>query len=303
MLAGVVAAMVMAFPDAPTLYSYREIHMGVAVELKFVAPTEAKAEEVARAVFARFAELEAIFSDYRADSEASRLAGHPVGTAVQVSPEMFTVLTAAQEVWKASDRAFDVTAGPVVRLWRQTRTTGRTPPYSELSAALDQTGFQHVRLDAKRRTVTVLKDGVRLDFGGITKGYACDEAIRVFDRHGIASASVVAGGDMKVSGPPPGRRGWPVDVTGRDEPVELVHQAASGSGDTEQSVTVWGVRYSHIVDPRNGFGVSSRIQATVIGKEGLYTDPWATVLCINGEKDLPKVERRGMRAWLTVATD
>lgn len=273
--------------------------MGVEVKLTFFAENESVAESAARAVYDRFEDLEQTMSDYRPTSEVRVLQEKAVGSWVRVSKDLWTVLAFGKQVSEATNGAFDMTAGPYVALWREARRTGKSPSYDSLLAARTVVGWRYVELEPAGRRVRVEKQGVKIDLGGIAKGYACDEAIKVFERFGIRRASVVAGGDLKVSGAPPGRTGWPVTVAGEPVARDLAHVAVSTSGDTEQFVEIWGRLYSHIVDPRNGFGVSNRIQATVVARSGLVTDPLATALCVTGDAGV--VEPFGGRAWL-VAT-
>ena len=124
-----------------------------------------------------------------------------------------------------------------------------------------------------------------LDLGGIAKGYILDQALLVLGRHGVTRALIQAGGDIVVGDPPPGRAGWRVAVPGGGEAVRgragaLAHAALSLSGDTEQYVIVAGVRYSHVVDPRTGVGLTSRRQAAVVAEDGLTADGLATALTV-----------------------
>ena len=152
-------------------------------------------------------------SDYDPESELRRLcdtAGER--KAVHVSPELWKVLEHAQQVSRQSGGTFDVTVGPVVRLWRRARRQKELPSPQALRQARELVGYQFVRLDAGRQTVELLKKGMRIDLGGIAKGYAMDEALAVLQRHGITRALVEAGGDMRLGDPPPGRAGWRVGI-------------------------------------------------------------------------------------------
>src|SRR5205807_2426091 len=157
-----------------------------------------------QAAFARVASLDASMSDYRQESELMRLCAKAGGPPVRVSDELFFVLRRAEEVSRRSDGAFDVTVGPVVRLWRRARRTQKLPDRDQLAQALARVGYKNVRLDARARTVQLLKPGMQLDLGGIAKGYAADEALKALKKHGVTRALVAAGGDVAMSGPPPG---------------------------------------------------------------------------------------------------
>ena len=143
-----------------------------------------------------------------------------------------------------------MTVGPIVRLWRQARKDRELPNSDVLKAAMKRVGYKNVELDAKAKTVSLKVPGMLLDLGGIGKGYAADEALKVIGAEGITSALVAASGDIVVSKAPPGRDGWVVDIAplpGARETRQLllVNAAVSTSGDAEQFVEIAGVRYSH----------------------------------------------------------
>lgn len=275
----------------PTLRRYRfsEPHMGTTFTVILYADSQEKASIAARAAFARIASLDAIMSDYRSTSELMRLCAKAGGPPVLVSPELFFVLQKSQHVSELSAGAFDVTIGPVVRLWRRCRRTQRLPEVDQLARALGHVGYRNVRLDPKKQTVQLLQPGMQLDLGGIAKGFAADETLKVLKSHGIDRALVAAGGDIAVSGPPLGKSGWsiaiaPINDSEKASPRALVlHDAAvSTSGDAEQFVVIDGKRYSHIADPRTGLGLTDPIMATVVARRGIDADSLTKVVSVLG---------------------
>lgn len=273
--------------------------MGVRVQVTGYAPSAEAGEKATVAAFARFGELDAIFSDYRRDSEAMRLcAAAQPGRPQVAGEELFRVLERAQEIARLSDGAFDVTCGPLVRLWREARKAAQLPTPEQVAAARAATGWRNMRLTPGARLVTFDQPGMTLDFGGIVKGYACDQALAVLRRHGVTRALVEAGGDMAASGPPPGEKGWRVRILGLEPRlIFLAHQALSTSGDAAQFVEIGGVRYSHIVDPRTGIGLTNRRQVSILAREGLMSDPLATALCVmDPEAGRALARRYGARA-------
>ena len=265
-------------------YQYTQLQMGVEARIVLYAPNTETAERAARAAYARFAALEDVMSDYRATSEVMRLCARAGGPPVPVSADLFRVLERAQTVARRSEGAFDVTVGPFVTLWRRSRRSGQLPAPAELREARGLVGWRKMRLDAAKRTVQLLIPGMRLDLGGIAKGDACDQALRELGKNGVTSALIEAGGDITVSGPPPDRDGWRIEIAG--SPIlTLANGAVSTSGDAEQFVEIGGRRYAHIVDPRTGLGLTTHVAATVVAPDGLTTDPLATAVCIlGGEK-------------------
>lgn len=259
--------------------------MGVAARLVLYAPDQAAAEAAGAAAFARIAALDSIMSDYRRDSEINRLAARAGGPAVRVSPDLFRVLRRAQAVAERSGGAFDVTAAPLILLWRAARKSGVLPEVEALARARRLVGWRRLRLDARKRTARLTLPGIRLDLGGIAKGDAADQAQRVLKQHGVTRALVELGGDLVVSGPPPETEGWTIRVPNAGDergPKDLrfADRAISSSGDTEQSAVIDGRRYSHVVDPRAGQALTNRVQVTVIAADGLTSDPLSTALTV-----------------------
>ncbi len=263
--------------------------MGTLFSITVYGPDKAQAESAAAVAFRRIDGLEDIMSDYQADSELMRLCAQPFGKPVPVSADLFDVLEQAQKFSELSGGAFDVTVGPYVRLWRFARKRQVLPSAAEITAARASVGWQKLRLDRRARTVTLLAPDMRLDLGGIAKGYAADAALEVLKGRGLDRALVAASGDIAVGNSPPGQRGWKVGITAIDartneitRTVVLRNAGISTSGDTEQHVDIGGVRYSHILDPATGLGLTNRIQATVIAPRATTTDAMATAVCVLG---------------------
>lgn len=262
-------------------YTFHQIHMGMPVEISLWAASPEQAQAAAKAAFARVARVDQLMNDYVPDSEISRLSEQAGRGPVEVSEEMITVLLAARRMHELTGGAFDPTAAPVVRLWREATRTGQLPQREALRRAQQAIGMEKVKIDPVTRTVELTVEGMRLDFGGIAKGYACDLATEALREHGVTISYVQAGGDMVIGEAPPGTDGWNIDVPGR-EPLTLANTAASISGDTERYVIIDDVRYSHVVDPRTGMGITTRRMAVVIGPRGIETDPLATAGCVMG---------------------
>ncbi len=286
--------------DGPALkrFTYAEPHMGTTYRIVLYAPDEAAARKASRAAFDRVAELDGLLSDYKPASELRRLCARAGGAPVPVGPDLFTVLERAQQVARKSGGAFDVTVGPLVRLWRLARRTRQLPDAEDLARARALVGYDKVRLDPAARTVQLLKPGMMLDLGGIAKGYAADQALLAMRPLGVTRALVAAGGDVACADPPPDADAWTVGVAPLDNPeaeprltLLLCRQAVSTSGDVEQYVEIGGVRYSHIVDPHTGLGLTRRSSVTVVAPDGMTADSLTKVVAVLGpEKGFPIVE-------------
>ncbi len=283
-------------------FSYTRPQMGLPIQIQLHAPDRPTADAAAEAAFARISELNSILSDYDTDSELVRLsqtAGK--GVRVRVSEDLWLVLAHAQALAAETDGAFDVTCGPVVSLWRKARREKKLPAPEKIAEARQAVGHEKLRLDARARTAELLVPFMRLDTGAIAKGYALDEALRVLRARGITSAVVSGGGDMAVGDAPPGERGWRVElvpsegtnIAGQDF-VYLRNQGFATSGDMFQFVEVDGVRYSHIVDPRTGIGLTDRSLVVVIARDGMTADALSTAASVLGpERGRALIDRWG----------
>lgn len=277
---------ILAWAAAPPLtaqarYQFTELHLGVAVRLVLYAQDDAAARGAARAAFDRIAELEQVFSDYRAGSEVRQLARRAVeepGAWQPVSRDLLRVLVAAREVAAATDGAFDPTLGPLVALWRTTRETGRLPDPRVLDSARALTGWHHLELDTAASSIRLTRPGMQLDLGGIAKGYILGEALDVLERMGTPRAMIHAGGDLVLGAAPPGSPGWKVQI---GEPTALLsHAAVATSGTGEQFVAIDGVRYAHLIDPGTGLGLTVSRTVTVVGRNPKIADALATAAVV-----------------------
>lgn len=269
--------------------------MGVEARIVIAGLDEARARDAAAAAFARLAELEDVLSDYRPTSEASRL-GRTHDVWVPISGDLFRVLDQSKALHASTDGAFDVTVGPFVELWRAARRDGTLPPIPAVGDARSSVGMDGVRLDPASRSAMLERPDMRLDFGGIGKGFAAQEAITTLAEHGADRALVAIAGDIAAGGPPSEGTAWIVEVEPIDgsRPVllDLVHRSTSTSGDTEQFLEVDGVRYSHIIDPLTGLGTTERRRATVVGPDGAVVDALSSALCIVPWEEIAAVVER-----------
>jgi thiamine biosynthesis lipoprotein len=269
-------------------FEFQQPHMGTLFTITLYAPDETTAQAGSAAAFARVAALNQMMTDYDPESELMRLCGSPVGHPVRVSDELFEILAESQRLAKISAGGFDVTIGPVVRQWRRARRTETLPSPEQLAQAQARVGWQKLQLDSRAQTVTLLAPNMQLDLGGIAKGFAADQALAVLRERGIKRALVAASGDIAAGDPPPGQDGWHVSIgvpfqkDGVERTLVLANQAVSTSGDVEQSVVINGRRYSHIVDPRTGLGLTERCQVSVIARRATQTDAFATAISVLG---------------------
>ena len=280
-----------AFTAEPILKRFEatQPHMGTPFTIVLHAPDQATADNGFAAAFARIKALDERLSDYKAESELSLLsAAAPTKRPVPLSEDLFRVLVEAQKFSTASDGAFDVTVGPLTKLWRRSRRQKQLPAPEALQDALAAVGYKQLRLDARSRTAQLLKPNMRLDLGGIGQGFAADEALAELRKLGLTRALVNASGDIMAGDAPPGEAGWKIGIAPLSpaEPpsrfLMVANRAVSTSGDAFQFVEIDGRRYSHIVDPRTGLGLSTRASVTIVAPNCTTADALATAVCVLG---------------------
>jgi len=266
------------------LYPFEAVepHMGTLFRIKLYAAGAEQAKAAFHAAFARIAGLDAALSDYRPESELNRVCRTAAGTPIPAGADLFRVLAASRKLAEETDGAFDVTLGPVIRLWRQARRDQRLPDPAALRDAAAHCGYRKLHLDAGRHTVMLDEPGMQLDLGGIAKGYAADAALEVLAGLGIHRALVAASGDLAFGEPPPGQRGWKIGLDSPSCTLELANAAVSTSGDEEQHLDAAGRRYSHIIDPATSMGLAQPITVTIVARRGVDADALATAVSVLG---------------------
>lgn len=280
-------------------FVYEKAEMGLPFRVSLYAADEATAKAAADAAFERIAVLNGILSDYDPDSELSRLSrSSGQGMVVPVSSTLWKVISRAQEFAEKTDGAFDITIGPLVNVWRRARRKQEMPSAVLLAEMKARVGYRNLRLDPKAQTAELLVPDMRLDLGAIAKIFAVDEAIAVIKARGITRALIGGSGDMTASDAPPGLPGWRIEVAPLDTPdapppqiVYLKNRSIATSGDMFQRVEIDGKRYSHIVNPHTGLGLTDHGLVTVIAPDGMTANGLSTSVSVLGpEKGLALVE-------------
>ena len=276
---------------APSLarFEYVRMAMGGAARIVLFAPDEDAARRAAIEAFDEIEAVEQALSDWRDASEVrtveQQLQEHP-GETVAISATLAACLARSLEVSKASDGAFDVTVAPVVEQWRTAGRAGGLPPEAARRAALALVGWDRVQLVEGPTRALTAPPGTRFDFGGIGKGFGADRALAVLRQHGFDRAIVELGGDFAIGSPPLNAPGWTVAIaTGLGDERLVMTLSACGvatSGDLERFVEVDGVRYSHLVDPRTGLGLTTSIAVTVVAPDATLADALASATSVLG---------------------
>lgn len=260
--------------------------MGSPFNIVFYANDSASATNIANACFNLVDSFVNIYSDYLPNSELNQLcaqAGNSIP--VKVSPALFDILMLSAHANKVSGGCFDITISPVTRLWRKARKDKVFPQDSTVKKALQLTGFSEVKLNAADSTVLLTQPGMQLDLGGIAQGYIAQQIIDFLYTQNITNALVDVSGDIAVSNAPPGKEGWVVGINVPETTDDLLSKklvihntAVTTSGDAYQYMEHDGKKYSHIVDPKTGYGITTQRNVTVIASNATAAD-WLTKAC------------------------
>lgn len=266
-------------------FEFSENKMGSSFNIIFYHTDSAEAVILAKECFLIVDSLNNIFSDYSSESEAGKLALQKNLTDIKVSGELFVMIIRSRKAWKRSCKTFDITVGALTQLWRKAKKENRFPSEAEIKAAKDLTGFKNLIINERSKTISFKKTGIRFDFGGIVPGYTAQRVIDFLKSKNINIALVDASGDIVISDAPPGKDGWTIGVNLPeneneiwDKKLELKNFAVSTSGDVYRYTIHNGIKYSHIIDPKTGYGLTSQRNVTVITKYGADAD-WLATAC------------------------
>jgi thiamine biosynthesis lipoprotein len=277
-------------------FTFERPLMGTRFTVVCYAEDRSAAAKAAKAAFARGEEINQLASDYLPGSELSLLSTKPINTPIPLTPLLYEMLDHSRKMAESTNGAFDPTLGPLTKLWRSTRDSGRLPDAETLHAAKDVSGWRYFTLNPQSCSITLLRKNMAFDLGGIAKGFAADLMLDTMVVAGFPHTMITAGGDIRLGDPPPDREGWNVavqtfDLSKPDEVITLSNAAVSTSGDLHQSVKIDDVSYSHILDPATGLGLTRRIAVTVIADDAKRSDPLATAACVQGIDGIPALQK------------
>jgi FAD:protein FMN transferase len=282
---------------------YREV-MGTFARVVAVAPDTETAKKCIDAAFEQFRHIEALMSWRKDDSDIARVNRDAYRMPVRVSNSTFEVLQKSIEFSRLSEGAFDITVGPLMDLWRHAQDANHAPTDAELRQVLSKVGFEKLILDANNMTVRFAVDGMKLDLGGIAKGYAVDKVVEAMQTSGALAAMVDSGGNIRCFGSPPAKDSWLIglqDPNVTDEQMKagrtiltlkFTDNAVATSGDYRRFVVVGGQRHSHIIDPATGQSSKGLASVTIICPSATDADALSTAVTVMGkEKGLALIER------------
>lgn len=278
-------------------FEYARVRMGTKVRILLYAGSRDEASNAANAAFSRIAVLEEVLSDYLPGSEARLITRGTPGQPREISEDLMRILLRSKAISSRTHGAFDVTCGPLTRLWRQAIDLGELPDEEHVAAATSRVGWTFMSLDASMNTVRFELVDMELDFGAIGKGWAADEALSILESMGCPHALIEMGGDLAIGLPPPGLAGWPVGVSldagTAAQRVFLSSCGVATSGDAERFMEVEGVRYSHILDPRTGWSLDRSCAVTIVAPDAATADALASAFCVLG----PVMARPLIEGW------
>ena len=266
-------------------YHFSSFKMGSPFNLVFVDNDSTHASQIAKKAFELADSLVTIYSDYDSNSELSHLCAQAGKGAVPVSKGLMEILVKSQEAYIQSQQCFDITMGPLSLLWRNARKTKTFPDSATVAATKILVGFEKLVIDQKNQTVTLTQKGMRLDLGGIAKGFVAEKIVQRLKAEGISASLVDAGGDIVMGDAPLSAKGWVVGVNAPEEAETLLDQklllknmSVATSGDVYQFFLHNGKKYAHITNPKTGYGVTFQRNVTVIARDGATAD-WLATAC------------------------
>ena len=289
-------------------YTYSMQKMGSPFNLVIYADTKQIADSAAQESFKLVDSINIVCSDYDSSAELYKLQFAAVGKPIKVSSMLMELLCTSSQAYKDANGSFDITVGPLSRLWRNARKSQIFPTATAIKEARKCIGFNKVQLDSSAQTITFLQPNMQLDMGAIAKGYAADKVLALLKSFGITNALVDAGGDMVAFGMPPQKKGWTIgiNVPGQQEKLlerklVLSNKAVATSGDAFQYMLHEGKKYAHIIDARTGYGVTFQRNVTVVAPTATTAD-WLATACSILTLDQVKILAKKYKSEVLITT-
>ena len=293
LLPGLTFTLLAAGEDKPNELQRYEANasiMGLTYTIAAFGEHRGQLASAVRAAFDEARRIDRFLSNYKPDSELSRINREASDGPVAISNEMADLLANCLEYSRVSEGAFDVTVGALMKVWGFYKGSGELPYAWQLAVARRKVGFEHLVLDRAKRTMHIRRGGLELDPGGIGKGYAVDRMAEVLRRAGVSAAFISAAGSSlyAIGAPPDDPEGWPVNI--RDPKnsrataakLHLKDQSLSTSGTYEKFFEAAGKVYSHIMDPRTGMPSQGVVSVSVLAPSTLDSEAWTKAFFVNG---------------------
>lgn len=284
------------------LFKESRTSMYTLVSITVLASSQEKAGIAIDAAYQELERLGRLLNFYAADSELSTINKNAAIRPVPVSPDTLEIIQAAVYAGEQTEGGFDVTVGPIVKLWDF--KTNTVPSAASIAESLPLVGYKNITVDSAASTVFLGKPGVQIDLGGIIKGFAADKAVQILKKHGIGDGIVAVAGDIRIFGRQLDGRPWHVGIQNpRQEnddaellaTVDLDEVGISTSGDYQRYFIQDGIRYHHLLNPTTGYPENLCRSVTVIAPTATLTDSFSTGIFILGpERGLAVLEKLGM---------
>ncbi|HUS00082.1 MAG TPA: FAD:protein FMN transferase [Chitinophagaceae bacterium] len=280
-------------------FSFSREKMGSPFDIILYDVDSLHAVKLADEAFLLVDSLVNIFSDYIDSSELNKLSSFSGDNNYVIpTPALYDILLQSERAYKLSNGAFDITIGPLVKLWRKARKEKQFPDALSVLKAKQLVGFYKLKIYPASKSIKLMQPGMQLDLGGIAQGYIAQKVLDRLQQHSVKRVLVDVSGDITMGDQPPGTKGWTIGINMPQRTEELQKQklllrncSVSTSGDVYQYIEHNGKRYSHIIDPLTGYGITSQRNVTVIAKEATTADWLATacsILTVSKAKRLAK---------------
>ena len=283
--------------QSDSLFSFSNPAMGTLYQLYFYTNNEVKAEIISKKAFERIRQLDDILSDYKENAEVYQLNIRQPLEWKEISNDLGYILKESIKWSKITGHYFDPAIGSLTHLWRRARRRNEFPADSLQRMANEYSGIQYIALRKinNRYQFKFLKKGIKLDFGGIGKGYAVDEALKILKKQGIPKAMVSAGSSFAIGEAPPLKKGWYIEPDSSLFPslgIRYVKNTTQSiSGDQQQFLEWEGRRYSHLINPITGKPLTDGSTCLVEGPNGMGTDALGTAFSIMDNDNIYKILR------------
>ena len=268
-------------------FHQEEIHMGTLFQITIYHDDDELVKIAHSKAFARIAELDDMLSDYKQDSELAMLSKNGYHKPLSVSDDLKFLMIEAEKLHNLSNQVFSIACGPLTKYWRRAIRRQELPTQEKITELLKNSNARDIDFSQHESTIRLKSESMRLDLGGIAKGYAVDEAFKEIQGLGIETAIVDGGGDV-YAGKSPDNTGWSVAVSNGKVSIED-YQAVATSGSTYKYLDVGDKRYSHIVDPRTGWAITNPNEVSVIADKCYLADALATIFSIDNQLKLDAV--------------
>lgn len=277
--------------------TFRSRTMGTYGDLILVTEDSLAAVPYALTVEDAFNRVDSLMSNWSTTSEVARINRLAAEETLEVHPEVARVIETALRVERESEGCFDITVEPLIRTWGFLGGKPAVPEAGAIDRVLPLVGVEHLQFDADTRRIAFARPGVRIDLGGIAKGYGVDVAVASLRERGVANALINLSGNMTAMGAPPARQHWVIGVRDPRDRIPYVarlsvsDKSIATSGKYEQFVTKDGRTYGHIIDPRTGWPSDGLLAVTVIAPTATEADAWGTALFVLGPPEARRLAK------------